>query len=173
MKIAITDACIFIDLIEYRLIHPFFKLDIEIHTSYEVRMEIGEHHDVLEGYKTSGLLCVHTLNAEQMKDVFTLNVPKGLSFPDRTVVYLARMLDAFVLTSDSLLRGYCKTICEVHGLIWVLRQLLEQEKHPAAEVQIIAQQLLTGNIFFANNTKTKDALEELIEKCGKLLNKAI
>lgn len=165
MKIAITDACIFIDLIEHRLIHPFFKLGMEIHTSYEVWMEIGEHHDVLEAYKSMGLLSVHALTAVQMKAVFELDVPKGLSVPDRTVVYLARMLDAFVLTSDSLLRGHCKTICEVHGLIWVLRQLLEQHVLPEKEIKKTAEQLLSENIFFANNVKTKAALEELIKKC--------
>lgn len=94
-----------------------------------------------------------------MQEVFALDVPKGLSFPDRTVVYLARLLDAFVSTSDSLLRGHCKTICEVHGLIWVLRQLLEQNKCPIAEIRKVALELLTGNLHFANNSKTKDALE--------------
>ena len=62
----------------------------------------------------------------------------------------------------SLLRGHCKTICEVHGLIWVLRQLFEQKIHPVAEIQKVAQELLTGNLHFANNAKTKVALEELV-----------
>lgn len=33
MKLAITDACIFIDLYDLQLTAQFFNLDIEIHTS--------------------------------------------------------------------------------------------------------------------------------------------
>ncbi len=40
MKLAITDACIFIDLIELRLTSEFFKLPIEIHTSLDVYNEL-------------------------------------------------------------------------------------------------------------------------------------
>ena len=37
MRIAVTDACIFIDLIELDLILDFFRLDLELHTTVEVK----------------------------------------------------------------------------------------------------------------------------------------
>lgn len=40
MLIAVTDACIFIDLIELKITAPFFKLDIEVHTTIDVWNEL-------------------------------------------------------------------------------------------------------------------------------------
>ena len=40
MKIAVTDACIFIDLCEVELTAPFFALHMEVHTSLDVFNEI-------------------------------------------------------------------------------------------------------------------------------------
>ncbi len=40
MKIAVTDACIFIDLIELDLISDFFQLDLPLHTTVEVINEL-------------------------------------------------------------------------------------------------------------------------------------
>ena len=46
MKIAITDACIFIDLIELRLTSQFFRLQLEIHTSLDVYNELYPEHRI-------------------------------------------------------------------------------------------------------------------------------
>lgn len=35
MKIAVTDACIFIDLLLLDLVEPFFDLELEVHTSLD------------------------------------------------------------------------------------------------------------------------------------------
>ena len=40
MKIAVTDACIFIDLIELDLVQPFFQLRVELHTTIDVINEL-------------------------------------------------------------------------------------------------------------------------------------
>lgn len=40
LTIAITDACIFIDLFDLDLISSFFNLELEIHTSIGVFYEI-------------------------------------------------------------------------------------------------------------------------------------
>ncbi|SFC65473.1 hypothetical protein SAMN05421747_11782 [Parapedobacter composti] len=42
MKLAITDACIFIDLHLLDLVVPLFELDIEVHTSLDVFNELNE-----------------------------------------------------------------------------------------------------------------------------------
>jgi hypothetical protein len=39
MIVAVTDACIFIDLLDLELINAFFNLDLEIHTSSTVLHE--------------------------------------------------------------------------------------------------------------------------------------
>jgi hypothetical protein len=38
MKVVVTDACIFIDVIELQLTSRFFNLDVEIHTTADVLM---------------------------------------------------------------------------------------------------------------------------------------
>ena len=40
MKIAVTDACIFTDLIELDLVSPFFQLHVELHTTIDVVNEL-------------------------------------------------------------------------------------------------------------------------------------
>jgi hypothetical protein len=52
MKLAVTDACIFIDLIELQLTAHFFKLQIEIHTSLDVFNELFDNQkEILKAYQ--------------------------------------------------------------------------------------------------------------------------
>ena len=51
MKLAITDACIFIDLCDLEITQPFFALDLEIHTSVDVFNELyPEQQKILNAY---------------------------------------------------------------------------------------------------------------------------
>ncbi len=64
MKLAVTDACIFIDLIELRLTSEFFKLPIEIHTSLDVYNELyPEQKEILKAYNSVGKLKIHNLTS--------------------------------------------------------------------------------------------------------------
>jgi hypothetical protein len=59
MKIAITDACIFIDIIELQLSSQFFGLKIEIHTSLDVFNELYiEQQELLKAYQSVGKLII-------------------------------------------------------------------------------------------------------------------
>ena len=40
LRIAVTDACIFIDLYDLGLVNAFFQLEIEIHTTTSVYFEL-------------------------------------------------------------------------------------------------------------------------------------
>jgi hypothetical protein len=62
MKVAITDACIFIDLIELRLTSQFFGLQIETHTSLDVYNELyPEQQELLKAYQSIGKLIIHNI----------------------------------------------------------------------------------------------------------------
>lgn len=51
MKLAITDACIFIDLHELDLTVKFFSLEIEVHTSLDVFNELyPDQQKILKAY---------------------------------------------------------------------------------------------------------------------------
>lgn len=124
MRVAITDANIFIDLCEIELINEFFQLELEIHTTQEVLDEV--EGDCLSPYIDNIILKIFT--AKEIEDLPELEVAKKLSLTDRTIIALSEEIEGIVLTGDGLLR---KTLeereLEVHGIIWVFDQLLEQD----------------------------------------------
>lgn len=106
MRIAVTDVCIFIDLIELDLISDFFRLNLELHTTVEVMNELfTEQYQVLEAYQQVGKLMVHNLDAQDFLKIEALALPKGLSPEDKSVLYIAIGLEnGIVISSDSLVR---------------------------------------------------------------------
>ncbi len=62
IKIAVTDACIFIDLYDLGLVNSFFDLELEIHTTTSVYFELyEEQQQVLKAYQSIDSLIVHNL----------------------------------------------------------------------------------------------------------------
>ena len=62
IKIAVTDACIFIDLCDLGLVAYFFDLNIEVHTTSSVFFELYlEQQQILKAYQSVGILTVHNL----------------------------------------------------------------------------------------------------------------
>ncbi|MEX2464182.1 MAG: hypothetical protein WD513_07775 [Balneolaceae bacterium] len=56
MKVAVTDACIFIDLLESEACFAFFQLQFEIVTTRQVWMELeSDQRNELEKWMDSGL----------------------------------------------------------------------------------------------------------------------
>ena len=89
MKIAITDACIFIDLIELQLSSQFFGLKNEIHTSLDVYNELyPEQQELLKAYQSIGTLVVHKMQSQSF--------PRSLSEIDKTVIFLAAKTNALL-----------------------------------------------------------------------------
>ena len=87
MQIAVTDACIFIDLLDLKITDQFFKLDLEIHTTFEVWDELNEdQQEILKGYRSVEKLTVHILEPEDKDELSSIDYPKGLSPPDITVL---------------------------------------------------------------------------------------
>lgn len=80
MKVAITDACIFIDLIELQLTSEFFGLQIEIHSSLDVYNELDpEEQEFLKAYQSTGKLIIHNLSQEEKVQIQNEVFPKSLS----------------------------------------------------------------------------------------------
>lgn len=60
VKIAVTDANIFIDLYNLGLTQSFFSLEFEIHTTSAVLFELyAEQQEILQAYQSVGRLEVH------------------------------------------------------------------------------------------------------------------
>ncbi|MEL7601221.1 MAG: hypothetical protein AAGU18_14150 [Proteiniphilum sp.] len=72
LKIAVTDACIFIDLFDIDLITSFFGLELEVHTTSGVYFELNnEQQLVLKAYQSVNKLVIHNLRLPMFCDPLT------------------------------------------------------------------------------------------------------
>lgn len=122
MKIVITDVNVFFDL---------FELDWEIHTTDFVLNEIVYEEQIREFEEFARLnkLRVIKVTSEEVALIkqFELKRPNK-SFPDKTALWHAKQMGCILLTGDGPLRKEAEfQRIEVHGSIWVLMQLLENE----------------------------------------------
>ena len=153
IKIAITDACIFIDLYDLELISSFFSLEIETHTTSAVLFELySEQQQILKAYQSVDKLIVHNLKEEDLIEIYSETYPKSLSETDKSVLYIANKLNAYVLSSDKTVRNCAKNKgIEYHGMIWIFDKLVETNiltKKVAAQK---LKHLVNTNFIFQNN----------------------
>lgn len=129
MKIAVTDANIFIDLIRLDMLGFLFNLDLEIHTTYEVYNQLNsEQEKVANNFVQSGLLILYSFASEELKDLSQIDFPPGLEIADRSVYYYASISEALILSGDKKLKSFCETRHKnVKGIIWVFDQIVKNE----------------------------------------------
>lgn len=153
MKLAVTDACIFIDLIELRLTSEFFKLPIEIHTSLDVYNELySEQKEILKAYSSVGKLTVHNLSSSDKAEIQNIQFPKSLSNNDKTVIYLAEKMEATVISSDKAVRNFAKSKgIEYHGMFWIFDQVVERHLLDSSNAIKKIEELFSKNIIYLNN----------------------
>lgn len=166
MKIAITDACIFIDLCNFELIHFFFQLEYEIHTSYDLFDELEEYQkNILHPYKEQKKLFVHSINEDERFQIHDLGLPKGLTINDKTAIYLALKLKAFILSSDGLPKNTAKErsiLC--HGFVWVMDRLIDSNILDKATAVNLLKHLLNNDNYYKNNGQLRRECESRIKK---------
>lgn len=121
MKIAITDANIFIDLHYLRLSHHLFSVGHEICTTQHVLNELCDETEVLEPFIASGKLIIEKLSPSDYQDLSLFRNSNRLSESDLTVMVVARRIGAIVLSGDDLVRKTCHHHkIEIHGILWCL-----------------------------------------------------
>lgn len=170
MKLAVTDACIFIDLIELRLSSEFFGLPIEIHTSLDVFNELyTEQKEILKAYRSVGKLSIHNLSAQEKTRIQEENFPRSLSDNDKTVIVLADKLNATVISSDKAVRNYARSkAIEYHGMLWILDRLIEYKLiNPLVAITKI-NTLFSENIIYQNNAELNTEKNKRIFLWSKL-----
>jgi predicted nucleic acid-binding protein len=166
MKLAITDACIFIELDQLRLTSAFFKLNIEVHTSVDVFNELfPQQQEVLKAYEIVAKLRLHTLTSEDRARLHNGSYNSGLSENDRTVLLLADELDAMVLSTDGLVRKHAqKKAVECHGMFWIFDELVDHGLINKPQALLALRQMITQNMIYQNNPKL---LKEAAARLGK------
>ena len=165
MKIAITDACIFIDLHELKLTNSLFSLELDIRTSLDVFNELYSHQqDILLAFHSVGKLTIHNISAEDRINIQKRNYPKSLSENDKTVLFLAEKINAIVLSSDKAVRAYAKKkSIEYHGMLWIFDKLVEALLLDSSTAATKLETLIKTNIVYQNNV-------ELIKEMDRRLN---
>jgi hypothetical protein len=154
VRIAVTDACIFIDLFSLEILPSFFRIPgIEVHTSLDVMNELfRSQRALLEPYRDQKILTVHNLSSEQRTAIVAIPYPRSLSTSDRTVLYLATVLQAIVLSSDKVIRNFAKNnAIEYHGMFWIMDRLVEENLLFKKQAIDKLNLLMTRDLLYQNN----------------------
>ena len=170
MKIVVTDACIFIDVINLNLTGKFFGLELDIHTTADIINELyPAQQQILEGYKSSTKLTVHVLTGEEQLALMTEEHPKALTPEDLSVIFIARKLgDATVLSSDKPLRKYAKKLSiEYHGMLWIMDQLIGQEILTKSEGVTKLTAWVNSNLSYKNNAEIQAEVDTRVKAWSK------
>jgi len=164
-KVAITDACIFIDLYELQLITHFFELELEVHTTIDVMNElIIEQRQHLQVYRSVNKLIIHIAEEADKKNILSNNYPRSLSESDCSVLYFAEKYNAILLSSDKVVRNTAKKrSIDYHGMLWVFDRLVERNLLSLKEASTKLQQLIKTNIVFQNNRELVTEMEKRLK----------
>lgn len=171
VKIAVTDANIFIDLYDLGLTKPFFNLELEIHTTSAVLYELySEQQEILQAYQSVGRLSIHNLQEQDFVEIYNENYPKSLSEADKSVLHVANKINACVLSSDKTLRNCAKNReIEYHGMIWIFDKFVETATLTLKEAKRKLNQLVASNFLFRNNQKLVEEIKKRLKIWSSLI----
>ena len=130
MIIVITDACFLIDLIDIDLFEDFLGLGYQVHITSSVFAELeGDEYvkPVGKCIKQKKVILYNLTAPDQtaLEKLMRKN-PTRLSEPDCSCLYLAKEINAIILTCEKLLTKVAKNLdLEVHGSLWILDRLLD------------------------------------------------
>ncbi len=169
MRIVVTDACIFIDVIDLQLTAKFFSLELEIHTTVDVFNELYTYQQqILQAYQQSEKLIIHILSKEEQQEILAEDFPASLSREDCSVIYMASKLNAIVLSSDKPVRNYAKKkAIDYHGMIWVFDQLVEQGLLNKPDAITKLQKLVLSNMIYKGNADMIKEMERRVKGWSK------
>ncbi|MDZ7772198.1 MAG: hypothetical protein U5K31_05580 [Balneolaceae bacterium] len=166
MRIVVTDACIFIDLLECNACEAFFHLSIEVVTSYQVWMELeSEQRKVLSEWVDSDRLRIIKISEDFVGAAKERNLSTSLSIADLSVWHLAEKSNDILLTSDGVLRKMAKRHdIKTHGLLWIFDQIYEEELIKPKDLILKLQHIFDTNSHYRSNTKLYESFEWLKKK---------
>jgi len=131
MKLIVTDTNVFFDIIKIGALPEFFSLDYDICTTDFVLKEIlqSDQREQIESFIRAKSLTIFELDAYEIDIVINLKTKrtfKGIT--DKSVLWKACVLSCPLLTGDKKLRSEARDMgIEVHGSIWVIETLIENE----------------------------------------------
>jgi len=166
MRIIITDSSVFFDIIKIQVLPEFFALDFDVCTTDFVRGEIleSEQREQIEIFIRSLKLTVFVLSENEIEEVLNFKTKRFFkTLVDKTVLWKAKQLNCPLLTGDSKLRSEAEEQgITVHGSLWVIQMLVEQN--------IISAKSGVGyleKLKIINDRLPHEEIEKLIKKIGK------
>lgn len=131
MRVVLTDVSVFFDLYSLQVLTAFFDLDWEIHTTNFVYNEITYEEQINEFavFVEIQKLQIIKISSEEEDEINSMKLKRpNKSFPDKTVLWKAKQNNSILLTCDKALREEANHLkIEVHGSIWVINQLIDNE----------------------------------------------
>lgn len=163
MKLIITDVSVLFDLYQLEILPEFFALKAEISTTSFVYNEIVIANQVIEFevYKRSQKLNVIMLTDEEQDAVNQFTTKRSLkSLPDKTMLWKSIQLNCALLTCDRKLKLEAKEHgIEVHGSIWVIEKLEEENILDKSKAIALLEKLKT-----VNDRLPMEEIDRLIKK---------
>jgi predicted nucleic acid-binding protein len=153
MRIAVTDANIFIDLL-YVDLHPLItQLGLEIYTTRHVIDELDE-----EQVQSLPKVNIYQFKDDEFVKLSAYKIKRGLSDADHSVLFIAEKLAAIVLSGDDLVRKTCiERKLEVHGVLWIMDECVRCNHLTTAE----AHKKLTTLMSYNKRLPKRDCEERL------------
>jgi len=131
MMLLVTDSSVFFDMIKIEALSGFFTLDFEICTSDFVQNEILEfdQRQQIEVFVRTKKLTVFELSGDEIDEVIRFKTKRVFkTLIDKTVLWKAKQLECPLLTCDGKLRKEAEEQgVQVHGSLWVIMKMAEQE----------------------------------------------
>jgi predicted nucleic acid-binding protein len=147
MRIAITDANIFIDLFEIGWQNHLFEVGLEIVTTREVFNELYEEQQkMLSVWVGNGALRILDIMVSEHDRVNAVANTKKLSFTDKTVLFVAQRDSLTVLTGDKRVRVTAQQLgLSTHGILWVFDRFLEFDIVDGEQAATVLENLIRVN----------------------------
>lgn len=148
-KLAVNDANILIDFSDIALLEKLLALDLEMYTTDFVVAEITDkdQRTAIDQLITERKLISYSHNSGEMASVIQKSLQvRRLSLEDCSVWDFAETHQAILLTGDGLLRKTAlKAGLEVHGSLWLLDQMIDQQLLEEAEACKKLRELMKMN----------------------------
>jgi rRNA-processing protein FCF1 len=131
MKLIITDTNILFDVISIGALPEFFSLDYEICTTVFVIEEIkrSDQEEAIEVFIRSKQINIINFSAEEIDEIQGFSTSRNFKgITDKSVLWKSLQLECPLLTGDKKLRNEAEDHgIEVHGSIWVIESLVQNE----------------------------------------------
>ena len=148
LKIAIQDANILIDLVKTGLFDHCLALNYHFTTTNIILNELyDEQITLIQPHINSGKFLIIEISEIELIEIQKMSKEDiHLSEQDWSAVYYAKQKSALLLSGDRQLRNLAKSKgLSVHGIFWLLDQLLESEILTTSEACSFVQRLLAIN----------------------------